>query len=105
MTLDEAAAHPSMKHTLHIHNWVQMCDNALDYGCAGTIVIQKILRFLAKPLFADRICHLCSSTIEPNTTYAEHLSACLSFTTISIDSLVETVKNFDDSVFTFSKLL
>ena len=67
MTLDEAMAHQSMKHILCIHNWVRVWDNALDYGCAGTIAIQKILRFIAKHLFRDRKCHLCSTNIEINT--------------------------------------
>jgi len=105
MTLDEAMAHQSMKHILCIHNWVHMWDNALDYGCAGTIAIQKILRFIAKPLFRDRKCHLCSTNIEINTTYAEHLRTCLSLPVYSIDSVIEAVNKFNDSVFIFSKLL
>jgi len=81
-------------------------DNALDYGCAGTIAIQKILRFIEKPLFRDRKYHLCSTTnIESNTTYAEHLRTCLSLPVYSIDSVIEAVNKFDDSVFIFSKLL
>ena len=89
-------AHQSMKHILCIHNWVRVWDNALDYGCAGTIAIQKILRFIAKPLFRDRKCHLCSTNIEINATYADHLRTCLSLPVYSIDSVIEAVNKFDD---------
>jgi len=94
-----------MKHILCIHNWVRVWDNALDYGCVGTIAIQKSLRFIAKPLLRDRKCHLCSTHIEINTTYAEHLRTCLSLPVYSIDSVTEAVNNFDDSVFYILKVV
>jgi len=70
-----------------------------DRGCAGTTAVQNVLRFPKKP---DRTCRKCLSTIEPDTTYAEHLVVCQSLPCQSADCLAQAV---DDSLFIFPNIL
>ena len=79
MTLNEAAAHLFM----YVGSSVR---HALDYH--RTYSDPKASLFCRQKI---------PSIMEPNTTYAEHLWACLSFTaTLFTDCLIEAVTNFDD---------
>ena len=49
LTLIAAREYQSLKHTLAIKYWLCVWDNALDKGCAGTVAIQQLVRFLATP--------------------------------------------------------
>ena len=72
LTLMEASKHQSLKRILNIKCWLRVWDKALDRGCAGTIAIQKLIRYLATPAFNDR-CQYCTRSINPTVTCAEHL--------------------------------
>ena len=74
-------------------------NKALDKGCAGTIVNQKLIRYLAAPAFTTDINTApgLSLTINPNVTYTEHL--------IIRKSLCTVIKNFKYSVFRLSKVI
>ena len=71
LTLTEASKHQSLKHILNIKCWLRVWDKALDRGCAGTIAIQKLIQYLATPVFIDR-CQYCTRSINPDVTCAEH---------------------------------
>ena len=75
--LRAAADHPSLANILKIPNWLQVWDMALDRGCAGTVAVQKLLRFLSEPLFGDRKCKRCLNAIEPHLTFADHVITCM----------------------------
>ena len=59
---------PITKHVLNVDNWLRVWDCALDRGCAGTIAVQNVLRFLSKPIFVDRTCQECLWTLIYNLT-------------------------------------
>ena len=61
LTVTEASKHQSLKHILNIKCWLRVWDKALDRGCAATIAIQKLIRYLATPVFNDR-CQYCTLT-------------------------------------------
>ena len=103
--LRAAADHPSLANILKIPNWLQVWDMALDRGCAGTVAVQKLLRFLSEPLFGDRKCKRCLNAIEPHLTFADHVITCQSLPALSVDHLISAVNNVDDSIFIFSKLI
>ena len=45
-------------------SWRKIWDGALDYGYRGTICVQAILRELSRPIFGERLCHLCNNLVE-----------------------------------------
>ena len=87
LTLTEASEHQSLKHILNIKCWLRVWDKALDRGIAGTIAIQKLVRYLVTPVFNDR-CQYCTRSINPNVTCAEYLIICKSspFTLLNISA-------------------
>ena len=72
LTLTKASKHPSLKHILNIKCWLCVWDKALGRGCAGTVGIQKLIRYLATPVFNDK-CQFCTKSINPTVACAEHL--------------------------------
>ena len=104
LTLMEARKHQSLKHILNIKYWLRVWDKALDRGCAGTIAIQKLIRYLATPTFNDR-CQYCTSSINPSVTCAEHLITCKSLPIHSPEHICTAIENFEDSVFELSKVI
>ena len=103
-TLTEASKHRSLKHILNIKCWLPVWDKALDRGCAGTIAIQKLIRYLATPVFNDR-CQYCTRSINPTVTCAEHLIICKSLPISSPEHICTAIENFEDSVFGLSKVI
>ena len=93
-----------LKHILNIKCWLHVWDKALDRGCAGTIAIQKLIQYLATPVFNDR-CQYCTRSINPTVTCAEHLIICKSLPIHSPEHICMAIKNFEDSVFGLSKAI
>ena len=44
-------------------SWRKIWDNALDNGVKGTRCVQTISRELSRPMFSDKLCHLCDKEI------------------------------------------
>ena len=76
----------------------------MDRGCAGTIAIQKLIRYLATPVFNDR-CQYCTRSINPTVTCAEHLIICKSLPIHSPEYICMAIENFEESVFGLSKAI
>ena len=93
--------HQSLKHIMAIEYWLHVWDNALDKGCAGTVAIQRLIRFLATPAFSDRVCPECQNPIDSSISSAEHLIQCLPVS--SVEHFCTATTNFQDSVFVLSK--
>ena len=104
LTLTEVRKHQSLKHILNIKCWLRLWDKALDRRCAGTIAIQKLIRYLATPAFNDR-CQYCTRSINPTVTCAEHLIICKSLPIHSPEQICTAIENFEDSVFGLSKVI
>lgn len=75
LTQMEASKHQSLKNVLNIEYWLHVWDKVLDRGHAGTVVVQKLIQYLAVPLFNSR-CQYCTGRIESNVIYAAHLIMC-----------------------------
>ena len=93
-TMSKAASHPSLKHAISsptiTSSWCRMWDQALDHGVRGTKLFQSFFRCLTKPLFGDRLCHVCKSTIPTPMSFFEHLcSAHIDFDSTSLPSILE----------------
>ena len=81
-----------------------MWDKASDRDDAGTIAIQKLIRYLPTPAFNDR-CQYCTSSINPSVTCAEHLITCKSLPIHSPEHICTAIENFEDSVFELSEVI
>ena len=104
LNIMEASKHQSLKHILNIKCWLCMWDKALDRGCIGTIAIQKLIQYLATPVFNDR-CQYCTRSINPTVTCAKHLIICKSLPIPSLEPICKAIENFEDSVFGLSKVI
>ena len=105
LTRETVLVHPSLRHVHDISNWLRVWDMALDRGPAGTVAVQKVLRFLTEPLFGERECKRCHRAIAPELSYADHLIGCISLRALSADQLCDSLNTVDDSIFVISKLL
>ena len=105
LTRETVLVHPSLRHVHDISNWLRVWDMALDRGPAGTVAVQKVLRFLTEPLFGERECKRCQRAIAPELSYADHLIGCISLPALSADQLCDSLNTVDDSIFVISKLL
>ena len=73
LLISTAMMHPSVEPIAKIASivsWRKIWDDALDYGVKGTYCGQAILRELGRPVFGDKLCHLCK---EPITCFSSHL--------------------------------
>jgi len=103
LTLIKACKHQSLKHIVNINCWLRLWDKALDSGYAGTIAIQKLIRYLAIPAFNGRR-QYCTRSIDPNITYAEHLITCKSLPIQSPEHICTVIESFEDPVLRLSKV-
>ena len=97
--ISTAMMHPSVEPIAKIASivsWRKIWDGALDYGVKGTYCGQAILRELGRPVFGDKLCHLCK---EPITCFSSHL--CNSHPTLvcheSLSSIVNKIAAADIS--------
>ena len=78
-TLETARRHASLIlyitcSDLAAASWCSMWDLALEYLQKGTKLTQSLFASLCRPLFSDRLCHLCRSQIPAhNMTFFHHL--------------------------------
>ena len=72
LRLQVAAKHQSVKLALNI-NWLRVWQNARDKGPYWTRITQSFFKVLTYPLFGDRCCPKCSTTIPSDISYCEHL--------------------------------
>ena len=93
-TMSKAASYLSLKHVISsptiASSWCRMWDQALDHGVRGTKLFQSFFRCLTKPLFGDRLCHVCKSTIPTPMSFFEHLcSSHIEFDSTFLPSILE----------------
>ena len=68
------------------------------------IPIQKLIRYLATPVFNDR-CQYCTRSINPTVTCAEHLIICKCLPIHSPEHICTAIENLEDSVFGLPKVI
>ena len=54
-------------------SWRQLWDIALDRGVKGTLGLQRLLRELGRPIFANSVSTLCNADIDEHSLWFEHL--------------------------------
>ena len=73
LLISSAMMHPSVEPIAKIASvvsWRKIWDGVLDYGVKGTNCGQATLRELCRPVFGDKLCHICK---EPITCFSSHL--------------------------------
>ena len=70
-------SHPSLKFVQDpklVDDWCNLWNPALDFGTRGTKVAQVLFKILTRPIFGEKICPLCSSSITSEPTFFDHLA-------------------------------
>ena len=77
LRVNRANTRRSLKHLSAIHSeisWLKIWDMVLDYGIQGSKSALCLFRTLSHPLFGDRPCPRCKTSIPEDVTYLEHLT-------------------------------
>ena len=77
LRVNRANTRRSLKHLSAIHSeisWLKIWDMVLDYGIQGSKSALCLFGTLSHPLFGDRPCPRCKTSIPENVTYLEHLT-------------------------------
>ena len=103
-----ASEHASLRHFNHIcqsGSWMALWDSALEYGTQGTSQTLALLRAFSQPLFSDCRCPLQDNQtciLPPNITALEHFGSKHNIT-LSAETIVTSVENRQNSLFSYSK--
>jgi len=76
LRFEQSRTHQSLKHLSAIHfelSWLKVWDGALDHGVQGTKAALCLFNTLSRPLFGDRLCPRCGTSVTEDLTYVEHL--------------------------------
>ena len=76
LQLEHSNIHQSLKHLSTIHSelsWLKIWDMALDHGIQGTRNALCLFNTLSRPLFGNRLCPHCETSVLEDLTYLEHL--------------------------------
>ena len=77
LRVNRANTRRSLKHLSAIHSeisWLKIWDMVLDYGIQGSKSALCLFGTLSHPLFGDRPCPRCKTSIPEDVTYLEHLT-------------------------------
>ena len=87
-----------------VSTWCKIWDLALDHGVYGTQSTQSLFRTMCRPVFDNRQCPSCQDTIEPSSSYLEHICSH-HLTNNSPDSIIKLVEDCHPSILQIGKLL
>ena len=94
LILEEARKHQSTSVASEI-NWLRVWEAARDKGSYWTNISQFFYRLLTRPLFGDRICMVCESGIQEDTSFFSHLIKSHTPATADISSLLNDLRSQD----------
>ena len=79
LDLVQSRKRESLKHLSTLYSelsWLKIWDMALDYVIRGTKAALCLYGTLSRPLFGDRLCPRCVSSVTAGLTYIQHLCVC-----------------------------
>ena len=79
LDLVQSRKRESLKHLSTLYSellWLKIWDMALDYVIRGTKAALCLYGTLSRPLFGNRLCPRCVSSVTAGLTYIQHLCVC-----------------------------
>ena len=76
LDLVQSRKQESLKHLSTLYSelsWLKIWDMALDYGIRGTKAALCLYGALSQPIFGDRLCPRCGTSVTAGLTYIQHL--------------------------------
>ena len=88
LDLVQSRKHESLKHLSTNYSelsWLKIWDMALDYGIRDTKAALCLYGTLSQPLFRDRLCPRCGTSVTAGLTYIQHL--CVGHPELELDTV------------------